>query len=125
MTNSDEETLRFVTASFPSVWALELLLALKQAGGRCARSELVERLRASELVVSKALAALEAAGLVSSDGEGACYAPANKAVEVSVERSEDLYRRRPNAVCKAIVSANLSGATAFANAFRIRRERDD
>jgi hypothetical protein len=125
VTNTDEETLRFVTASFPSVWALELLLALKRAGGKCARPELIEKLRASELVVSKALDALEAAGLVSVEGDGAVYLPANKGVEASVDRAEDLYRRRPNAVCRAIVSANVSGATAFADAFRIRRERDD
>jgi hypothetical protein len=32
MTGSDEETLLFIAASFPSVWALELLFAVKRFG---------------------------------------------------------------------------------------------
>jgi hypothetical protein len=123
--DKDEDTLSFVAGSFPSVWALELLLALKRADGRCACSALIDRMRASELVVSKALDALEAAGLVSIEGDEAVYLPANKGVAALVDRAENLYRRRPNAVCRAIVSASISGASAFADAFRIRRPRDD
>ena len=125
MNGSDEETLSFITASFPSVWALELLLALKRQGGKCTRKELITRLRASELVVSKALDALFAAGLVSIEDDSAVYLPANRGVEASVERTEELYRRRPNVVCRAIVAARTSGAAAFADAFRLRRESDD
>ena len=125
MNSSDEETLQFIAASFPSVWALELLLALKRAGGRCTRQDLIARLRASELVVSKALDALFAAGLVSIEGDDALYLPANGAVESSVDRAEDLYRRMPNVVCRAIVTAKTSSAAAFADAFRLRRESND
>lgn len=125
MTHSDEETLRFVAANFPSVWALELLLALKRAGGRCTRAELIDKLRASELVVSRALDGLEAAGLLSIEGDSAVYLPANRGVEALIDRSEDLYRRRPNTVCRAIVSVRTSSASAFADAFKLRRDTDD
>lgn len=124
MNSSDEETLRFITASFPSVWALELLLLLKRQSGSWSREDLIQRLRASEAVVSMALDALLAAGLVSVEGENAIYRPANR-VEAIVDRAESLYRRRPNAVCRAIVEARTSSATAFANAFRLRRDRND
>jgi len=123
--HSDEETLRFIAASFPSVWALELLLALKRAGGRCTRQELIEGLRASDLVVSKAIDALEAAGLVSIEGDYTVDLPANSGVEGLIDRSEQLYRRRPNSVRRAIVSARTSSASAFADAFKLRRGSDD
>ena len=125
MNSSDEETVRFITASFPSVWTLELLLLLKRESGSWSRDDLVQRLRASEAVVSVALDALLAAGLVSVEGGNAMYRPANRAVEAIVDRAENLYRRRPNSVCRAIVEARTSSATAFADAFRLRRDRND
>jgi hypothetical protein len=123
--SSDEDVLRFIAASFPSVWALELLLALRGERRLWTRRDLVTTLRASELVVSKALDALVIAGLASIEDDGAVYAPVNRDVEVSVGRVEKLYRTRPDAVRRAIVSAGTSSATAFADAFKIRRERDD
>ena len=57
MSSSDEDVLRFLASSFPSVWALELLLVLKKKRRAWAREERVATLRASELVVSKALIA--------------------------------------------------------------------
>lgn len=125
MSRSDEEVLRFVGASFPSVWALELLLALKRERRVWTRAELLSTLRASELVVSKALDALVVAGLASVEGEGASYLPVNRDVEECVERVEELYRTRPNKVRRAIVSASTSSATAFADAFRLWGKADD
>lgn len=125
MSSSDEAALRFIAASFPSGWALELLLALKQERRVWTRAELVATLRASELVVSKALDALVAAGIASIEGEGAIYLPANREVGVTVEQVERLYHTRPNAVRRAIVAAGTSSATAFADAFRLRKYKDD
>ena len=51
----DDDLLRFVASSFPSVWTLELLLILKRDRRRWSREELVATMRASELVVSNAL----------------------------------------------------------------------
>ncbi len=125
MKSSDEDVLRFIAASFPSVWALELLLTLRSERRIWTGQELLATLRASELVVSKALDALVIAGLASIEDDGAVYAPVNRDVEVSVDRVEKLYRTRPDAVRRAIVSMGTSSATAFADAFKIRRERDD
>lgn len=125
MNSFDEEALRFVAASFPSVWALELLLVLKREGGPCQRHILVERLRASELVVAKAADALVAAGLAWVDGDTALYMPSNQKVEAVVDRVEQLYRSHPNAVRRAIVVAGTSSASAFADAFKLRRDADD
>ena len=125
VSSSDDDVLRFVAASFPSVWALELLLALKRERRAWSREELVATLRASELVVSRALEALVAAGLASFEDGGAIYLPVNAEVEACVERVEQTYRTRPNAVRRAIIAASASSATAFADAFKLRRDRDD
>jgi hypothetical protein len=128
MSRSDEDILRFIAASIPSVWALELLLLLKREPRTWARDELVATLRASELVVSKALDALVAAGLASVERDGAAYLPVNPDVADCVDQAERLYRSRPNQVRRAIIAASSSSsssATAFADAFRLRRGRDD
>lgn len=125
MSSSDEDVLRFIAATFPSVWALELLLALKRERRPWPSDELVTTLRASDLVVSKALDALVAAGVASVDQQGAVYLPVNADVESCVEQVEQLYRSRPNKVRRAIISAATSSATAFADAFKLRRDRDD
>ena len=125
MSSSDEDVLRFIAASFPSVWALELLLVLKSDRRAWEQDELVATLRASELVVSKALDALVVAGLASVEGKGAAYLPVNREVESCVEQVEDLYRSKPNSVRRAIVSAGTSSASAFADAFKLRRDTGD
>jgi hypothetical protein len=125
VSSSDEDLLHFVAASFPSVWALEVLLILRHERRTWVRAELVSTLRASDLVVSNALDALLAAGLVSVEGDGVHYLPVNEQVGACVDRVEGLYRTRPNKVRRAIISASASSATAFANAFRLRRNGDD
>jgi hypothetical protein len=125
VSRSNDEVLRFIAASFPSVWALELLLALRRERRLWKRDELVEELRASELVVSRALEGLVVAGLASIENEGALYLPVNADVDDYVSRSDELYRTRPNAVRRVIIAANTSSATAFADAFRLRKGRDD
>jgi hypothetical protein len=117
-----DDLLRFIGSSFRSVWALELLLILKRERRTWTREELVSTMRASEVVVSKALDALVAAGLASVDDEGAVYMPTNDQVADHVEQVEQLYAVRPDAVRRAIVSASASGFNAFSDAFRLRKD---
>lgn len=121
MSQSDH-LLRFIGSAFRSVWSLELLCVLKREARACTRSELVSSLRASDLVVARALDDLVAAGLVSVEGDEAIYLPVNKEVADRVDEVEKLYAARPDAVRRAIVSATASGATAFADAFRLRKD---
>jgi hypothetical protein len=122
VTSRNDHLFRFVGSSFRSVWALELLLVLKREQRSWSRPELISTLRASELVVNKALDELVAAGLVSLDGEGARYLPATDDIASDVNQLEKLYAARPDAVRRTIVSATASGATAFADAFKLRRD---
>ena len=125
MSSSDEDVLRFIAASFPSVWALELLLVLKSDRRVWEQEELVATLRASELVVSKALDALVIAGLAIIEGRGSAYLPVNRDVEACVGLVEEMYRTRPNSVRRVIVSTGTSSASAFADAFKLRRDTGD
>ncbi len=122
MTSPNDDLFRFIGSSFRSVWALELLLLLKRDKRIWSRAEMVSTLRASELVVSKALDELVAGGLVSVEGDGAHYMPAAQDIARQVDSLEKLYGARPDAVRRAIVSAGSSGATAFADAFRLRKD---
>lgn len=117
-----DDLFRFIGSSFRSVWALELLLLVKHERRVWSRPELISTLRGSELVVNKALEELVAAGLVSIEGEGARYMPVSDDLAREVDEVEKLYSARPDAVRRAIVSTTASGATAFADAFRLRRE---
>ena len=122
MSSSESELLRFAASSFPSVWALELLLVLKSETRVWSQAELIASLRASEVVVTRALEALVIAGLVSEEPAGATYMPVSKLAADCVDQLEDLYRARPNAVRRAIVSAGTSSATAFADAFKLGKD---
>jgi hypothetical protein len=79
-------------------------------------------MRASDLVISKALDSLLAAGLASLEGERVRYMPVTQEVAACVEETEKLYSARPDAVRRAIVSASVGGLAAFADAFRLRRD---
>lgn len=122
MSASDHELLRSIGSTFRSVWALELLLLLKNDQRAWPTSELVARLRASELVVTNALAGLTAAGLTSVDSEGASYQPASEDIGNFADRAQQLYASRPDAVRRAIIASSTGGASAFANAFRLRKD---
>ena len=120
---SHEDIAGFVSTTFRSVWSLELLLLLKSRTGAHAVDELVAMLRASELVVRQSLGDLVAGRLVTIDERGcAAFAPASERLAALVDGAEELYARRPDAVRRLIVSAKAPGLTAFADAFRLRKD---
>lgn len=122
MPKPDEELYSFVSSSFRSIWALELVLLLKREMRVRSRADLVAALRASELVVSSALNGLVAAGMVTVDEQGAYYSPVNQQIADCVDEVEQLYRAKPNSVRRVIISASATSATAFADAFKLRKD---
>ena len=119
---SDEDLSRFIASSFSSVWSLELLLLMKREPRPWSRDELIRALRASELVVAGALDSLVAGGLASVSEEGAEYMPVSESVAELVDKAEKLYALKPDTVRRMIVSSAASGITAFAEAFRLRKD---
>jgi hypothetical protein len=121
--SADDDVAPFIASSFRSVWSLELLLLLKGDRRPWPHEELVIALRASELVVTQALRSLVAAGLAFEDEDGtATYMPASRDLERLVEETEQLYARKPDAVRRTIVASSSSGLSAFADAFRLRKD---
>ena len=121
---SEEDVSNFIQSTFRSVWALELLCFLRQDGSRShSHQEMVAGLRGSDLVVTQSVQALTAAGLVLVEGSGSArYHPASADLESLVEGSAALYARSPDAVRRMIVAAANPGLTAFADAFRLRKD---
>lgn len=120
---SEDEIASFIRSSFRSVWSLELLLLLKREARPWPREEIVVALRASELIVAQGLDALTAAGLVVLDETGkATFRPASPDAAALVDGAESLYSRSPDAVRRLIVGTFANPLTAFADAFRLRKD---
>ena len=120
---SEEDVERFIRSSFRSVWSFEVLLLLKKERRTWTHDDIVTALRASDLIVFQSLEALTAAGLVAVEASGgALYSPAGKDLAALVEEAESLYARSPDAVRRMIVVSSTSGLTAFADAFKVRKD---
>jgi hypothetical protein len=110
----------FISSSFSSVWALELLLLLKSEARPVPTDDLIIRMRASPSVVETALGSLIASGLAGSENGCASYMPVNCDVAALVEETEESYRLRPDRVRRLIVASQNKGLTAFSDAFRLK-----
>ena len=118
----EETVLEFAAALFRSVWALELLLALKRRGKRGSNtSEIIKELRASRVAVAEALADLVAAGLVvKNDAGNYRYHAATAGVDEMVIALEKLYGLKPTSVIRKIVSSPNVKLQILSDAFRIK-----
>ena len=121
---SDEDVSSFIRATFRSVWALELLCFLRQDRTRSlSHEEMVAGLRGSDLVVTQSVESLTAAGVVLAESDGSArYHPASDDLDRLVEGATALYARSPDAVRRTIVAAANPAITAFADAFRLRKD---
>jgi len=118
---SEDEVLGFAAALFRSVWALELLLALRRARDRAwSADELIKELRSSQVVIAEALNNLVVAGLVVEEEGGRFrYHPATAADEM-VGELEKLYATKPTSVMREIVSTPNEKLKILSDAFRIK-----
>lgn len=121
---SKQDVTRFVTATFRSVWALEVLCFLRRNRDRGIPSgELISGLRGSDLVVSHSVDNLLAAGLILVEADGSLrYSPASADLDALADATAALYARSPDAVRRMIVGAANPGASAFADAFRLWKD---
>jgi len=121
---STEDITSFIQGTFLSAWALELLaLLMRNPETRYSHEEMVAALRASDLVVTQSVNALSVAGLLLSEADGAArYAPASSELAGLAEAAIALYTTGPDAVRRMIVSAANPSISAFADAFRLRKD---
>ena len=114
----------FIGTSFRSVWALELLKYLAENPDTYHTSdELIAVLRASDAVVTQSVQNLLAAGLAVVDEAGR-VAYLERAKEATALGSEAiaLYARSPDQGRRLIIAQCAPGVTAFAAAFRLRKD---
>jgi hypothetical protein len=122
------QLLQFIRRSIRSVWALELLLALRQHPRRAwSMPELVGQLRASESVVTGVLVGFEQEGLVAREpggpGGSVRFAASAASLDQLCDALAEAYRERPLTVIKAITSPD-SQLEGLAEAFQFRKRRD-
>lgn len=115
-----DDLARFITSSFRSVWALELLLHLKREARAFSTAELVSSLRASTAVVEQAVASLTAGGLACSEDGSTVYMPVGAGVAQLVDETERLYASKPDRVRRMIIAGSNPGLAAFSDAFRLK-----
>lgn len=114
----------FIANSFRSVWALDLLEYLAASPGKFfAPADLVAALRASDAVVSQGADNLTVAGLAVVDNEGRIgYHETSTQQGALVKGAIDYYGRSPDKVRRLIIAQSNPGVTAFADAFKLRKE---
>ena len=119
-----QEVQSFIRSTFRSVWSLELLIFLRNESNRSwTRDEMVAALRASDSIVAQSVDSLVAAGLVATEDEGrARYLPASPDLDRRAAETEAYYAKSPDAVRRMIVMSANEGLTAFAEAFRLRKD---
>jgi hypothetical protein len=120
---SEFDVESFIVSSFRSVWALDLvriLLADTEKG--FSPDELVRQLRASDAVVQQCVGALSSAGLVVIEHDRIRLHIANDQARELLKAAVELYRKRPDRVRRLIIAAASPGLTAFADAFRLRKD---
>lgn len=121
---TDDDIEQFICDSFSSIWDLELLstvIGMPEEG--LTAEELVERMRASELVVEQGVASLVAAGIASVARDGRLqFRPVSKDVEASAKRASEFYQRFPGRARRLMIARQSPGLNAFADAFRLRKD---
>lgn len=119
-----QELEAFIGTSFRSVWALEVLQFLADNPAKSfTADELIAALRVSDAVVSQSVRNLCVAGLAIVDDEGrAAFCVATREDELLVREAIDFYGKSPDKVRRLIVAQSAPGVTAFADAFRLRKD---
>ena len=115
----------FIRSNVPTLWALEVLLALRdKAPVAVAPDTLVQQLRATPVLVERCLAQLARVGLVAVDAAGARFAPATPVLETMCLRLAEANAQTPIAVRDAIIRARDDSLFRFSDAFRIKKDRE-
>lgn len=114
----------FIGNSFRSVWAIEVLQFLADhTDASFSAEELITGLRVSDAVVSQSVDNLTAAGLVVVDSERRIMLhEANEEQSGLIRAAIDFYQKSPDKVRRLIVAQAIPGVTAFADAFRLRKD---
>ena len=120
---SQFEIESFISSNFRSIWALDLVQFLHSDPKQSySKEQLITGLRASESVVSQSLASLAAAALVLVEHDKVRIHVPDQQSRALIEGAVQLYAKSPDKVRRLIISSASPGITAFADAFRLRKD---
>jgi hypothetical protein len=122
---ADQDQLEsFIGTSFRSVWALEVLQYLvANPAAKFTADELITALRISDAVVSQSVENLSAAGLAMVENEGrVALHQGNSEQARLIAAAIEFYQKSPDKVRRLIVAQASPGVTAFADAFKLRKD---
>jgi DNA-binding HxlR family transcriptional regulator len=119
---TEDDVLAYIATAIGSVWALELLLLLKQDTGRdWEAGELIRELRSSPVVITEALNQLQNAGLVAqNEARKFRYHAASPRLDDLASAIAKLYAIKPMTVIRAIVDVRTDKLRAFSDAFKLK-----
>lgn len=120
----DPDLSGFVREHIRTVWAVELLLLLKNDPERCwPPGDLVRELRASTPLVNDNLTRFERSGLaIRDDRDCYRYAPANGVLANLCDQLEKAYRERPVAIIN-LIATPPDPVQGLADAFKFRGDK--
>lgn len=121
---TDRDIEQFISDSFASIWDLELLsVILEQRGSGQTSAMLLERMRASDLIIEQGVHSLVASGLAVVDENGKLFfRPVNAELEECAVNAVAFYNRFPGRARRLMIARQAPGLTAFADAFRLRKD---
>jgi predicted transcriptional regulator len=122
VTASEDDILNFAASAIGSIWALELLLLLKQEARSLSSAELMRQLRGSEAVIAQALERLHGVGLIAEEAGRYRYRPASPEPGELAEALDSLYRSKPVTVVSAIANAPRRKLQILSDAFRLKKD---
>lgn len=120
-----DDVIELIDNHITTVWALELLLLLRQHRDRAWTIDaLSKELRASADVVLRMVPLLISAGLVAEvEGRSVRYAPANDELDRTVTRLDEYYKQFPVTIVRRIALAPNREVQGFADAFKFRKDK--
>jgi predicted ArsR family transcriptional regulator len=121
-----EDVIQFVKQHIHSVLQLEVLLLLRTQKGDWTADRVAEELRITEQSAAFHLRDLELRGLVRAlRGDSFRYEPPSAGVAGAVDALAEAYDEMKYSVINLIFSVPGDSARSLAEAFRIRKRKDD
>jgi predicted transcriptional regulator len=117
-----DEVRSLLAAHIASVLELDVLLAIRTRTEPVAADALARELRLNETATGSALEKFASAGLLVSRDGGYLFVPRDPQKEAAAEALADVYSRRRVSVIRFIYSDPSGSVSAFADAFKLRRE---
>ena len=118
----EEDVLNFAASSIASIWALELLLLMRQDRRAWSSGELMRQLRGSDVIIAQGLQRLRSAGLIGEESGSFLYKPSSPEIDALANELENLYRLKPVTVVSAIANAPQRKLQILSDAFRLKKD---